>query len=151
MWRVYSVVRAHQRGWQQGLALSISLAMAMGSILYFPMIRFFPGLNLTTPTRILYIFGFTISVLAAFGAQALICSPSEKKGWIVALWTIPVVLGILLFFFSRSVVGIWWATRHMDPEEVARLFHLYQKHFSPGSPILLKPMLLIGISFFLHC
>ena len=131
------------------MVLLISLAMAMGSILYYPLMRFFPGLNLTTPTRILYIFGFTISVLAAFGAQALISSPLEKKWWIFSLWLILFALGIGMFYFSQSDTGIRLATRHLDPNAVSRNFQFFQQHFSLDSPILRKPMLLIATAFLL--
>jgi len=132
-----------------GSVLLISLAMAMGSILYYPLMRFFPGLNLTTPTRILYIFGFTISVLAAFGAHTLISSPFEKKWWVFSLWLILLGLGIGLFYFSQSDTGIRWATRHLDPDMVSRTYQYFQQHFSLDSPILRKSMLLLATAFVL--
>jgi membrane protein YfhO len=132
-----------------GSALLVSLAMAMGSILYYPLMRFFPGLNMTTPTRVLYIFGFTISVLAAFGAQALISPPCGKRGWIFSLWLILVAVGVGMFYFSQTDTGIRWATGHLDPDAVKGNFHFFRQHFSLDSPILRKPMLLFAAAFLL--
>ena len=47
------------------ISFFLCLLMAMGSVIYYPLYKFIPGLDLSTPTRILYLLGFSISILAA--------------------------------------------------------------------------------------
>jgi hypothetical protein len=66
------------------LSAILSLTMAMGSILYYPLMKFIPGLSLSTPTRILYLFAFSFCVLAAIGADILV--GLEKKNGSVSVF-----------------------------------------------------------------
>ncbi|MBW1699112.1 MAG: YfhO family protein [Deltaproteobacteria bacterium] len=127
----------------------ITLTMAMGSILYFPLARFLPGLNLSTPTRILFIFGFSISVLAAMGAQVLTEVSYQKKWAVFSLWLLLFFIAVILFHYMQTDEGVMWATAHLDPVKYQNYYYFFKIHFASFSPIMLKPMVLILITFLL--
>jgi len=124
----------------------ITLSMAMGSILYYPMARFVPGLNLSTPTRILYIFGFSMSVLAGIGADILTSAEDKKKWIIVLLWSLVAGTAISLSLFVQTEAGIRWAVNPANLSDWTRFHGAFQKHFALLSPIIFEPLCLILIS-----
>jgi hypothetical protein len=127
---------------------AVLLSMAMGGMLYYPLAKFIPGLNLSTPTRVLYVFGFCISVLAAIGADILISSRADSKKWvIILLWSLTLIGAVALVFFVRTEDGMRWAAADL----VARngwdqVHNILQEHFSFSSLAMLKPLGLILVS-----
>ncbi|ETR72644.1 MAG: hypothetical protein OMM_01565 [Candidatus Magnetoglobus multicellularis str. Araruama] len=88
------------------LSSFLSLGMAMGSILYYPLIKFVPGLNLSTPTRIVYIFGFAMSILAAFGADSLLDNENKSlKRILPLLWGMIILISLSLALFVQTKTG----------------------------------------------
>jgi len=122
-----------------------TITMAMGSILYYPLATFVPGLNFSTPTRVLFIFGFSFSVLAAMGAD-IISRGEIKKTAIVVLWLSGSATVIGLFLFVRSEAGIQWALSPSHLNWLPDNLLLLKKHFSLISPMMLTQILLLGIS-----
>ncbi|MBN2125046.1 MAG: YfhO family protein [Deltaproteobacteria bacterium] len=128
----------------------VTVAMAMGSILYYPMARFVPGLNLSTPTRILYLFGFFLSMLAGLGADFLLRAGPRERGKVLILWSLLAGVALALALGVQTRWGIEWATGHIgegDPR--GPIPSIVTQHFSLLSPALLKPLLLTGISLYL--
>jgi hypothetical protein len=129
----------------------IPLTMAMGSVLYYPMAKYIPGLNLSTPTRILYIFGFSISVLAAIGADILTTDKEQKKGPIFTLCLIVVAITATIAFFVQTETGIKWATSSsfINWTNANQVYTILGQHFDFSSGIILKPILIVLLSFLL--
>ena len=127
----------------------LTLTMSMGSILYYPLARFVPGLNLSTPTRILYIFGFSMCVLAGIGADILMTIKDKKKGIIVSLWSLLLGAVIALSLSVQTETGVKWAADSIAWSNWDQLLSVLQKHFSLSSKIMLKPLMLTFVSFFL--
>ena len=127
------------------LTAILTLAMAMGSIVYYPMARFVPGLNLSTPTRILYIFGFSITVLAAIGANILIGVEDKKKWLIITLWSLLLGTALLIASFVQIEAVINWAAGRFNWTNLNP--RVLQEHFSLPSKIILKPLILVFLSF----
>ena len=127
------------------LSAILTLAMAMGSIVYYPMARFVPGLNLSTPTRILYIFGFTIAVLAAIGADILTGAKNKKKWLIITLWSLLLGTALVIAFFMQTEAGINWVAGHVDWTDLNP--RVLQEYFSLSSQIISKPLILVFLSF----
>lgn len=129
----------------------IPLTMAMGSVLYYPMAKYIPGLNLSTPTRILYIFGFSISVLAAIGADILTTDREQKKGLVFTLCLIVVAITATIAFFVQTDTGIKWATSSslINWTNVNQVYTILRQHFDFSSGIILKPILIVLLSFLL--
>lgn len=127
-----------------------TLSLAGGSLLYYPFAKFIPGLNMSTASRVLYIFGFSMAVLAAFGAEILIeTGGNTKKKTILILWSLLLIAIILIVLYVQTETGIKWAADsfHWDnPEQVLRIM---KKHFSVFSPIIIKPLCIVFLSIFI--
>lgn len=127
-------------------SLIVCLLIAMGSILYYPFAVFIPGLNLSTPTRILYLYGFSLSILAAFGAQILQKARIEKRNYIILMWATIIIILAILVGYIQTDSGIKWAIdsyylrkwQHID-----NLDSVLKEYFGMSSFIIVKPMLLV--------
>jgi hypothetical protein len=124
-----------------------SITMAMGSLLYYPMVRFVPGLNLSTPTRILYLFGFVMSILAALGAEELQACKEGKRGLILTAWALLLGVGIAVALCVQTRSGVVWATD--TAVDLSRIQPALLAHFHILSNVILKPLLLTAISLYL--
>ena len=104
-----------------GAVLIATWAMAMGSILYYPLYRFIPGLNLSTPTRILYLSGFAMTVMAAIGADRLLRGrkPHVLTGAAIALAGLLILswAGILQFY-PAALTGIFAPVVSVRPNDL---------------------------------
>jgi len=125
----------------------LALTMAMGSLLYYPLARLIPGLNFSSPTRILFVFGFCMSVLAATGADILTSIEDKKKTLILAIWIWLLFITVAVSILVQTEAGMKWATSSITWKVSDRLAFLLQNHFFFTSPIILKPLLLVVISF----
>lgn len=113
------------------------LAMAMGSWLYYPLWRWVPGLRLTSATRILFLFGFCLSVLAAFGAS--LWYGAELPRWwryCVSLLLLGAMLGLAGFVSSDA--GLHWLGEPLTRMDVPLDAMLLQAR--PALPTLLVPL-----------
>ena len=132
------------------LTAVVSITMAMGSLLYYPLWKFVPGLNLSTPTRILYIFGFSMSVLAALGAEILLTAENKKKWLILTLWMLLLGLGVMVSFFVQTEEGIKWAAgSHIWAGDWERSYSALRAHFDLYAETIFRPLLLMFASFVL--
>lgn len=127
----------------------IPLTMAMGSILYYPMMKFIPGLSLSTPTRILYIFAFSVSVLAGLGADILLSAGHGKRRFVTILWAAVSLAALVIYGFIQTETGIKWAANYENWKNWDQVYPAFQTHFLPWSLTLLKPICLIFASFLL--
>jgi len=125
----------------------LSLTMAMGSLFYYPLAKFVPGLSFSSPTRILFVFGFCMSVLAATGADILTTVEDKKKTFILTIWILMVFIALAVSLFVQTEAGIKWATSSITWKVSNRFSVLLKSHFSFTSPTILKPLLLVVISF----
>ena len=134
------------------LTAIVTIAMAMGSVLYYPLWKFVPGLNLSTPSRILFIFGFSMSALAAMGAEVVINADNKKKWFVFTLWTLLLSLGIMICFFVQTEEGARWAAgSHPWAKDWGRFYRALRVHFDISSEVIFKPMLLVFASFCVLC
>ena len=128
-----------------------AISMAMGSILYYPLAAYVPGLNMSTPTRILYVFGFSFSVLAALGNQMLLGRSDSRRKWAVALWFAVLVFAVMAGLYVQTDQGLLLATNSIRGLDHQKILTDMRDFFHPLSPILLKPLLLLGVSLYLLC
>lgn len=124
----------------------LSLLMAMGSPLYLILVRIIPGLGLSTPTRVLYLWGFSLSILAAFGADNLLRKKMPKVCKICLSFTW-IFIGIIMtgvFFIMQFPKAISWAIGNNDWIFNTNSVTILKQHFSLTSQILF-PSLILGV------
>ncbi|RJQ57216.1 MAG: hypothetical protein C4530_13145, partial [Desulfobacteraceae bacterium] len=126
----------------------ISIAMAMGSILYYPLWKFIPGLDLSTPSRILYLFGFSMSVLGAMGADILTTAESKKKWAILSFWALILGIGLMVGGAVQTETGVHWAVGiPYGVKDWGNIYRTLRTHFNLSSDIIYKPLILQVVSF----
>lgn len=89
------------------IAAAVTLTMSMGSYLYYPLWRWVPGLSLTTPLRVLFLFGFCLAILAAFGASQWL-NASRPRRWPVAMAALAFAVALGLALLGPTDAGIRW-------------------------------------------
>ncbi|MFC1591674.1 YfhO family protein [Thermodesulfobacteriota bacterium] len=129
------------------LAASTTLLMAMGTVLYYPLARYVPGLNLSTPTRIVYIFGFCFAVLAALGCDILLSAAGRKKWLLAALLCLPATAAAALFLYMQTEPGLAWAAEFIEPDRLELYRPRLPGWFDASSPSMAKPLVLIAAAF----
>lgn len=131
------------------LTALITLTMAMGSLLYYPLAAFIPGLSLSTPTRILYLFGFSVSVLAAVGSNILLNRNTDKKWGTFSCWAGIFAVAVFIFYFIQTPDGLRWTTQWGDPINLRHRMIAVSNYYISASHVLWIPVLLSGASFLL--
>jgi hypothetical protein len=130
----------------------ITITMAMGSILYYPLWKLIPGLDFSTPSRILYLFGFSMSVLAAMGADILTDMDDKKKWPIFVLWALTLGLGVMVAVFAQTAAGARWAAElYPGAKDWDSIYHTLRAHFDILSDIIQRPLILMVASFGALC
>lgn len=132
------------------LTAILAITMSMGSILYYPLAEFIPGLNLSTPTRINYLFGFSVSVLAGLAAHILSGTEDvKKKRAVFALWGLLFAFGVGISLLVQTREGMEWAAGLGAKPDREDLIAIVKPHFHMLSSVIIKPLLLISVSFYL--
>jgi hypothetical protein len=127
------------------IAAIVTLAMAMGSVLYYPLARFVPGLALSTPARTLYIFGFAMTVLAAIGFDGVAGMKTRKRA-VASLWAVLAGAGAVIAVVVQTKAGAAWFTSGVPIGNMAAAGGMLRTYFSIGSEAMLRPLLLIAVS-----
>ncbi len=123
----------------------LSLNLAMGSILYYPFARFVPGFDLSTPTRTLFIFGFSVAVLAGLGADSLIRLKSGRGRLLVCgAWAAVAVAAVASLLRLQSTANIERIARELPWLQHDLVTRYLQAHFSFTHAGNLRAMLLLA-------
>jgi|GEM_PF-798430 hypothetical protein len=126
-----------------------ALAMAMGSAIYYPLHRWVPGLGFSTPTRMLYLFGFCGSVLAAFGAQVITRFERRQKVVHMGIWSGIFILTCCLGIFLKTDNGIGWLAGLAFKKPGAGEMGLILNYFRSNTNVLIKPIIVFTLAFLL--
>jgi len=130
------------------LSAILSLTMAMGSVLYYPLMKTIPGLGMSTPTRILYIFTFSICVLGAIGADTLLDVHPKKKWVYICLTTIIPAISLITTWFMQTPEGIKWVIEGQRYADWKGIYEILHAHFAlTRSGAILKPLFLVFVNF----
>lgn len=127
-------------------AAAVVIALAMGSILFYPLWRFVPGLNLSTPTRVLYLFGFAVSVLAAVGADALLAGEGLRRKTTACLWLLAVAAAAALAGIVQTEAGVKWISSTEGWTAPARIIARLMPYYAMTGGVVGRPLLLTAIS-----
>ena len=129
------------------LTALITLTMAMGSALYYPFAGYIPGLNFSSPTRIIYIFGFCLSILSAIGVDLILTARGKNKRKIMAVLLILLSAVIILLVIVQTEWGRRWTAESIIEIGPPELHLLFKNHISILSEIILRPLTIVFASF----
>ena len=145
------VTAAHPRRRQFSLlylaVAAVTLAMAMGSFLYYPLARWIIGLGYSTPTRILYLTGFSVVVLAAMGADIFFQRKDVNRRFVFTLWTALVLVGAAVAVAVQTEGVVRWLIGPVKPADWLHDYPILAGHFSFSSPVIYFPLILVLLSF----
>lgn len=130
-----------------GSVFVVTLLMAFGTYVYYPFYEWVPGLGLSTPTRVLYLTGFAVAVLAAFGAERLRHGVPVGKGLALIAGLGLLTVGIAAFS-QMEVVQESLLASYLEMYGVSwvNIRPVISAHFSWASIVIWKPLLLILVS-----
>ncbi|KPJ75679.1 MAG: hypothetical protein AMJ54_14230 [Deltaproteobacteria bacterium SG8_13] len=145
------VTAAHPRRRQFSLlylaTATVTLAMAMGSFLYYPLARWVIGLGYSTPTRILYLTGFSVVVAAAMGADIFFRRQDVNRRLVFSLWTAFAALAVAVALAVQSEVVVRWLVGPVKPADWLHDYPILAGHFALFSPLILYPLILVLLSY----
>ena len=123
------------------------LTSSMGSPIYSPLARWIPGLNLSSPTRILFLYGFSICMMASFGFHFLL---KDKHNGSIFICLLILTVCFFLASFVQTHYGLRWATSvnnlNMLPNSI---YQMVIDHFHWKSMIIALPIIFSILSFVL--
>lgn len=126
------------------LSSIIVLSMAMGSIIYYPLATFVPGLNFSTPTRLLFLFGFSMSALTALGFDEFSKNHEKDKIWMLSTICLLLVLALGLYLYIQVPSGKSWLTGVEDIRAFPAFFSKVKNYLLPNSSVLINQLILLS-------
>jgi len=124
-------------------AALLMLLLAAGTFVFYPVAKLLPGMSLSTPCRVLFLFGFCMACLAAFSLDHLL--QGDVPAWRVLAGPIALFVLAGVLAFAAHDPRTWpWITD--DPEASTSLGALLRPFFAIDGPVTAKPLLLMGLS-----
>ncbi|MBN2576981.1 MAG: hypothetical protein JXP73_20635 [Deltaproteobacteria bacterium] len=133
-----------------GAVALLCLLFAGATVLYYPIAVLLPGMSLSSPCRILFLFGFALACLAAFSLDRLLAEASPRE----RLWRLAVPVAMALLVAAIAIVlalpdGPVWLWRYATGEGGARYPERAKEHFAFGGSAFAIPLPLMVSSLVL--
>jgi hypothetical protein len=125
----------------------LTLLMAAGTAVYYPFARFVPGLNLSTPLRTLYLFGFSIALLSGFGADYLWRLNGPKRRALLAPACIVLLLILGVGALAQTDGGRHLIVQATVSDSDSLHVAMFHKNFRPFSSVIVQPIIIAATMF----
>lgn len=133
--------------------LVVVIAMMTGTIIYFPFFKIVPGMSLMNPTRLIFLFTFAFSIMAAFGIGEMENRTRRGTILLVSIFAFLLLVTVSCSYFAKAPWLVEWFNYEIFPltadmvgdvQEMKRVRTL-------SSPVIYRPLFLVSGAFVLFC
>jgi len=133
--------------------LIVVIAMMTGTMVYFPFFKLVPGMSLMNPTRLVFLFTFAFSVMAAFGIGEMDNRKEQRTILHVIIFAVLLAVTVICAFFARAPWLVEWFNHEIFPltaDMVGDVLEMKRMRVL-SSPVIYRPLLLASGAFVLFC